>query len=226
MRVLIVEDEGDLRDRLVELISRQGMLADGVARLDEAAAALATTAFDLLLVDRALPDGDGLALLRGRGLSGMPRPPAIVLTARDATSDIVQGLDGGADDYLTKPFEPDELLARVRVLLRRPARGPIEPLRIGTLSVEVGAGRVEVRGRDLPLPRREYLILEALARRHGRIVTRQSLDDAVYGFDDVVQSNTLEAQISRLRRRLREAGADVTIHVMRGVGYMLRLDAR
>jgi DNA-binding response OmpR family regulator len=171
MRVLIVEDEGDLRDRLVELLSRQGMLVDGVACLDEAMAALSTTSFDLLLVDRALPDGDGLSPLRGPPQAGRPRPPAIVLTARDATGDIVQGLDGGiqgldggADDYLTKPFEPDELLARIRVLLHRPAREPIEPLRIGALSVELGAGRVEVRGRDLPLPCREYLILERSRR--------------------------------------------------------------
>ena len=163
MRVLIVEDGGDLRDRLVELLSRQGMLVDGVACHDEAMAALSTTSFDLL-VDRALPDGDGLSLLRGPPQAGRPRPPAIVLTARDATGDIVQGLDGGADDYLTKPFEPDELLARIRVLLHRPAREPIGPLRIGALSVELGAGRVEVRGRDLPLPRREYLILERSRR--------------------------------------------------------------
>jgi two-component system, OmpR family, response regulator len=221
MKVLIVEDEPALRDYLVSLVLGQGILADGVGTLDEALAALSTTSYDLILLDRSLPDGDGLSLIQ---TLKRPAPPVLLLTAREAKADVVQGLNHGADDYLTKPFEPDELLARMRVLFRRTTSTGIAPIRIGNLSLLVGSGIAECSGKPLTLPRREYLILEALTKRHGRIVNRQMLEDAVYGFDDEVQSNTLEAQISRLRRRLRDADTKVSIHAMRGVGYMLRQD--
>jgi two-component system, OmpR family, response regulator len=219
MKVLIVEDEPALLDYLVSLILSQGMLADGVGTIDEASAALATSAYDLIILDRTLPDGDGLTLLAGLK---RPAPPVLLLTAREGTADVVHGLNQGADDYLTKPFEPDELLARMRVLFRRTSSTGVAPVRIGNLSLLLGSGVASSSGKPLALPRREYLILEALTKRHGRIVSRQMLEDAVYGFDDEVQSNTLEAQISRLRRRLREADTKVSIHVMRGIGYMLR----
>ncbi len=222
MKVLIVEDELTLREYLVSLVLGQGNLADGVATLDEARSALATTSFDLILLDRTLPDGDGLSLIP---LLKRPAPPVLLLTAREAKADIVQGLNHGADDYLTKPFEPDELLARMRVLFRRTTSTGIAPIRVGNLSLLVGSGIAECSGKTLALPRREYLILEALTKRHGRIVSRQLLEDAVYGFNDEVQSNTLEAQISRLRKRLRDANTKVAIHVLRGVGYMLKQDA-
>jgi DNA-binding response OmpR family regulator len=221
MKVLIVEDEPALLDFLVSLIIRQGMLADGVGTIDEASAALATTTYDLIILDRTLPDGDGLELLQGLK---RPAPPVLLLTARERTADVVHGLNQGADDYLTKPFEPDELLARMRVLFRRATSTGIAPIQIGGLSLVVGSGVAATSGKPLPLPRREYLILETLIKRHGRIVSRQVLEEAVYGFDDEVQSNTLEAQISRLRKRLREADSKVSIHVMRGIGYMLRQD--
>ncbi len=219
MKILVVEDEPVLREFIVALVASQGMIADAVGAIDEAEAALATSTFDLVVLDRTLPDGDGLSLLASLR---RPAPPVLLLTAREAKLDIVQGLNHGAEDYLTKPFEPDELLARIRVLLRRSAGTGLAPIRVGNLSLVVGSGIAEVSGHVLALPRREHLILEALTKRHGRIVNREQLEAAVYGFDDEVQSNTLEAQISRLRRRLREADTDVTIHVMRGVGYMLR----
>jgi two-component system, OmpR family, response regulator len=221
MKVLIVEDEPALLDFLVSLVVGQGILADGVGTIDEAMAALATSAYDLIVLDRTLPDGDGMDLLR---VLKRPAPPVLLLTAREGTMDVVQGLNHGAEDYLTKPFEPDELLARMRVLFRRSAGTGVVPIRVGNLSLIVGSGLAEVSGKPFTLPRREYLILETLTKRHGRIVNRQMLEDAVYGFDDEVQSNTLEAQISRLRRRLREADTSVSIHVMRGVGYMLSQD--
>lgn len=221
MKVLIVEDEPALLDYLVSLILGQGMLADGVGTIDEASAALATSAYDLIILDRTLPDGDGLTLL---AVLRRPAPPVLLLTAREGTADVVHGLNQGADDYLTKPFEPDELLARMRVLFRRTTSTGVAPVRIGNLSLLLGSGVASSSGKQLALPRREYLILEALTKRHGRIVNRQMLEDAVYGFDDEVQSNTLEAQISRLRRRLREADTKISIYVMRGIGYMLRQD--
>jgi two-component system, OmpR family, response regulator len=221
MKVLVVEDEPALLEFLQSLILDQGMLVDCVKTIDEASAALATTTYDLIILDRTLPDGDGLTLLQGLK---RPAPPVLLLTARERTADVVHGLNQGADDYLTKPFEPDELLARMRVLFRRSSSTGVAPVRIGNLSLLIGSGMAKSSNIPLALPRREYLILETLTKRHGRIVSRQTLEDAVYGFDDEVQSNTLEAQISRLRKRLREADTKVSIHVIRGVGYMLKQD--
>jgi DNA-binding response OmpR family regulator len=221
MKILVVEDEPALLDYLMSLILGQGMLADGVGTIDEASAALATSTYDLVILDRTLPDGDGLTLLADMK---RPAPPVLLLTAREGKADVVHGLNEGADDYLTKPFEPDELLARMRVLFRRSTSTGVAPIKIGNLSLLIGSGLALSSGTPLTLPRREFLILETLIKRHGRIVNRQMLEDAVYGFEDEVQSNTLEAQISRLRRRLREAETKVSIHVIRGVGYMLKLD--
>jgi two-component system, OmpR family, response regulator len=222
MKVLIVEDEPALRNFISSLVIGQGILADAVSTIEEATAAVSTSAYDLIILDRNLPDGDGLSLLR---TLKRPAPPVLLLTARERKADIIQGLDLGADDYMTKPFEPDELLARMRVLFRRSTGTGIAPIRIGNLTILVGSGIAESEGNAFALPRREYLILETLAKRHGRIVSRQQLEDAVYGFNDELQSNSLEAQISRLRRRLREANTNVSIHVIRGLGYMLRQDA-
>jgi DNA-binding response OmpR family regulator len=131
-------------------------------------------------------------------------------------------LDIGADDYLAKPFAMEEMLARIRAVRRRPAALPHRQVQLGELVYDMGNDEALVRGVRLDLPRRELRVLAALMRRRGRTVLRGALEEAVYGFDDEIQSNTLDSHVSRLRKRLGEAGADVEIHAIRGVGYLLR----
>ncbi len=147
----------------------------------------------------------------------------IVLSALDDIPDRVAGLDAGAEDYLIKPFAFEELVARLRVMLRRSGSADAVPcICVGRLEYDLASREAKVCGKPLPLPRRELAIMDALARRAGRVVMREHLQDHVYGFDDV-NSNALEAHISRLRKRLADAGAGVVLHGVRGVGYMLRV---
>ena len=221
MRALIVEDEPALMDFLCTLLTNAGLVVDRTASIDAALSALRAAPFDIAVIDRRLPDGDGLSIVKAMSAQD-PRPAFLLLTARDAKADVVEGLNGGADDYLVKPVEPDELLARLRVIARRrhPKRSLV--LAAGNLSLDLEGRSASVGKEPLELRRREALILEALVQRAGRVVTRDVLIEAVYGFDDLIESNTLEAQISRLRRKLRDAGARVEITSLRGIGYMLR----
>jgi DNA-binding response OmpR family regulator len=221
VRILVVEDEAEMAFALSAALKKYDMTVDRAATLAEAGEVVATSVHDAILLDRRLPDGDGLDLIsniRARGI----QVPVIVLTARGDLSDKVAGLNGGADDYLAKPFAIEELVARLRAVLRRPADLHSDILRLGALNFDVGHSEADVDGRPLDLPRRELLVLQALMRRMGRTVLRSSLEAAVYGFDDEVQSNALDTHVSRLRRKLAGANAGVEIHGIRGVGYLLR----
>src|SRR6187399_232825 len=211
MRILLVEDEAEMADALASALQRYDMVVDHAPTLAEAEEAISADVHAAVLLDRQLPDGDGLALipkLRARA-DGVP---IIVLTARGELADRIAGLDTGADDYLGKPFAVEELLARLRAVLRRPADLPPETMRLGRLSFDLGNREASVAGQPLDLPRRELLVLEALLRRMGRTVTRSSLEEAVYSIDDEIQSNALDTHVSRLRRKLSEADARVEIH--------------
>ena len=221
-RILVVEDEPTLARELLRHLERAGWVADHVGRLSHAVEALVKARYRMVLLDRRLPDGDGMALVPvARSLA--PPPTVLFLTARDEVADRVEGLDAGADDYLVKPFAIDELLARIRVAARRPQADTTTP------AIEVANLRYEPRSRELrigdtpvALPRRELVVLDALLSRAGRVVQRSQLEDAVYGYRDDVSNNALETSVSRLRRRLQDAGASVEIATVRGVGYLLR----
>jgi DNA-binding response OmpR family regulator len=216
MRILIVEDDAAVAQGLAALLRAEGYACDVCATLGCAEAALAVESFDAVLLDLGLPDGDGLVGLQRWRADGRTTP-VLVLTARDALPQRVVGLDAGADDYLVKPFAPEELLARLRVALRRGA-GQAQPLwRIGPLVLDPAARTVSLHGRPVPLRAKEYALLWTLVRAHGNVVTRERLQQALYGFDDLVGSNALEVHIHHLRRKL---GSE-WIETVRGVGYRL-----
>ncbi|WP_292020376.1 MULTISPECIES: response regulator transcription factor [unclassified Brevundimonas] len=221
MRVLIVEDEPWLAETLRSALVRERMIVDLADHLAAAHEAIAMASFDLALLDRTLPDGDGLSLIEALRAK-TPGIPVIILSARGDISDRILGLDEGADDYLMKPFAIDEMLARIRAVRRRPADVVDEEVHAGKLVFSVTNDEASINGVLLKLPRRELRVLAALLQRRGRTVLRESLEQAVFGFDDAVQSNTLDSHISRLRRRLSDAGALIEIHPIRGVGYLLR----
>jgi DNA-binding response OmpR family regulator len=220
MRVLLVEDEAELRRAVLSNLRTAGFTADGVCSIDEARTSVSIIRYGLVLLDRRLPDGDGLTLIP-HVRRVQPWLPVLLVSALDQVADKVQGLDMGADDYLTKPFDADELMARVRAALRRPGGEQSPPVVCGRLSFDLATRDVSVAGQPLVLKRRELSLLEALMRRAGRVVLRDQLLEDVYGFDDDIQSNTLDAHVSRLRSRLGKAKAGVAIHPVRGVGYCL-----
>ncbi len=220
MRLLVIEDDADLGPWLRAALEKALGGADLVATLDEARAALQVRPFDLVVMDRRLPDGDAVELIATmRRLS--PRPSILVLTALDDPNDIAKALDAGADDYLAKPFEPVELIARARAVLRRNQLDQKGITSVGNLRFDTFARAAYVDDQPLILPRRELALLEALMRRAGQVVLRENLENAVYGFDDEIQSNAIDAHLSRLRKRLREHGCQAEIKPLRGIGYLM-----
>jgi DNA-binding response OmpR family regulator len=220
LRILIVEDDAEMALLLAGRVRGAGFVVDRVESGENALEAARMARFGLMLLDRRLPDCDGVALIPAlRRIQ--PGVPIILVSALDAVADKVRGLDAGADDYLTKPFDGQELLARMRAALRRPAGEAPPPIHCGALCFDPLQRGVAVAERPLLLRRRELAILEALITRAGRVVPRERLLDAAFGFDDEVHSNTLDAHISRLRARLAAADAGVAIHPVRGVGYLL-----
>ena len=221
MRILLVEDDREMAAALGCALRSAAIIVDFAPTIDMAAASIATASYDAVLLDRGLPDGDGLAFLATLRETSRDMP-VIVLTAKGDTADRIAGLDAGADDYMAKPFSTEELLARLRAVQRRPSALSPSTIRAGRLVFDMGERVATIDDTPLTLPRRELLLLEVLVRRLGRTVQRAFIEEAIYGFDDEIQSNALDAHISRLRRKLAEGGAGVEIHSIRGVGYLLR----
>jgi DNA-binding response OmpR family regulator len=221
MQVLVVEDER----RMAELL-RQGLEEEGhsvILAMDgkEGLAIAESHSFDAIVLDVMLPGMDGFSVARKLRAS-RNQTPILMLTARDTTGDVVAGLNLGADDYLVKPFAFDVLLARLHAVSRRglipqPVQLQVQDLTLNPASREVARG-----GRRVPLTRTEYSLLELLMRRAGRVVTRENLTEAVWGFDSDVRSNTLDAFIRLVRDKVDVAGEEKLIHTVRGVGYCLR----
>nr|ABM53484.1 putative two component transcriptional regulator winged helix family [uncultured bacterium CBNPD1 BAC clone 67] len=223
MRLLLVEDERRLGNLLQASLHEAGFVTDRALDLADARDLARRERFDALLVDRGLPDGDGLELVRELRAAGNA-VPVLVLTARDGVPDRVAGLENGADDYLVKPFAIEELIARVRAVLRRPGGALGQELRAGDIIYDAIERVVIIGARNLVLPRHELATLECLMRRLGRVVTREILIDALYGRDGEPASNAVPVHIHNLRRKLQEAGAQARIITFRGLGYMLRAE--
>ncbi|ASV87080.1 transcriptional regulatory, C terminal family protein [Ochrobactrum quorumnocens] len=221
MRILLVEDEAEFAKAMRGALERDRFVVDWVTSISLASEASQSRVHELVLLDRTLPDGDGLSLVRQLRVDN-PGVPIIVLSARGELNDRVAGLDDGADDYLVKPFDLEEMLARIRAVQRRPNELAPDEIVVGDIVFDMAFGEARVRATQLVLQRREVAVLTALIRRRGRVVLRETLEESVYGFDDAIQSNTLDSHISRLRRKFNEAGAGVEIHTVRGVGYLLR----
>jgi DNA-binding response OmpR family regulator len=222
MRVLVVEDHRAMREIITEHLQKCGFAVDPVGSGDEALAAMAAFAYDAVILDLGLPDMDGMEVLHRLNVARKTAPPALILTARDAIEDRIGGLNAGADDYILKPFDLMEMEARLRAVLRRPGLRREVAYAFGDLTFDPVARSAAVTGAPLDLTRREASVLEELIRAAGRIVVRDALEDRLYGFDEEVTGNALEATMSRLRRKLAAAGSTVGIETTRGVGYHLR----
>jgi len=220
MRILVVEDESKLAAHVCEGLRGAGFCPDHAPALADAQILVATVTYEAIVLDLALPDGNGLDLLREARRNGSSMA-VLALTARDAVEDRVAGLDSGADDYLVKPFAMQELIARVRALLRRPGAVLGERLCAGNLTFDSRTRIIEVADRPLSVPRRELLTLEALMRRAGRVVSKDVLLDQIYGLDEQPPSNAMPVHVHHLRRALIQAGADIDIVTFRGIGYLL-----
>lgn len=220
MRILLVEDEPDAARMLAKGLREQTYAVDVARSGNEALYQLHLNTYDLMILDVMLPERDGLAVCRELRAAGLAIP-VLMLTARDAVSDRIAGLDSGADDYLTRPFDFHELLARVRALLRRgPMLHPVV-LAVGDLQIDTRSHRVERAGRQVELTAKEYALLEYLARRAGEVVTRTEIAEHVWDADFDPFSNLIEVYIQRLRRKLDEREASRMIRTLRGEGYLL-----
>ena len=217
-RILLVEDDPALARGVAAVLRGKGHAVDVAPDGGSALAAARDEPYALILLDLGLPDVDGVEVLR-RIRRGGGKTPVLILTARDAVEDRVAGLDNGADDYVLKPFDPDEMEARVRALLRR-ATGEASPIvTIGNLSLDPARATATLAGRELVLRRREWAVLERLAARPGKIVSKERLAAEIFGYDEPVAPNAVEVYVARLRRKLEPDGPE--IRTVRSLGYLL-----
>lgn len=216
MRLLLVEDDPMIGQALLDLLRGQGDAVDWVQTGPQADAALAAQGYDLVLLDLGLPGCDGLAVLKALR-ARRDRTPVLIATARDSVAARIAGLDAGADDYLLKPYDFEELQARIRALLRR-ASGRAEPLyEHQGVQLNPATREASVQGQPVPLSAREWAVLAALLVRPGQVLSRQQLEDKLYGWGEEISSNAVEVYVHGLRKKL---GAQLVLNV-RGLGYMV-----
>ena len=224
MRVLVVEDEETMGDLLRQGLEEQNhtvtLARDGI----EGFTAAKAVRFDAIVLDVMMPGMDGFSFAR-QLRAAHQSTPILMLTARDADSDIVRGLDAGADDYLTKPFALAVLHARLRALTRRINGPSLNALQVAGVALDIDSRQAQVLGQPLHLTNTEFKLLELLLRRTGRAVSRNSIIEAVWGFEEDVEANTVDAFVSLLRRKLEAGGHRRLIHTVRGYGYILREEA-
>ena len=220
MRLLLVEDNERLAKLITLCLKKAGFDVDSSTSLSETQTALKATQYAAVVLDLGLPDGDGRQILRNLRKRG-DATPVVILTARGSVEDRVKGLRDGADDYLAKPFATEELVARVQAVLRRPAQFLGSSLQIGNLTFDTGNQQVFVDGKPKNLSLREATLLELLMRRHGQVVPKRYLEDQLFGKAEEGSVNAIEVYIYRLRQELAEWGAQITVHTVRGVGYLI-----
>jgi len=224
MRVLVVEDYDPVRRAVVQALEEEGFAVDSSRDGREGLWHARATPYDAIVLDLMLPELDGLSVLRELRRSGQATP-VLLLTARDAVCDRVKGLDAGADDYLVKPFALEELLARVRALVRRRYDKKDPVLRVDDLEIDTARRTVRRGDQEIDLTAREYALLEYLALRQGELVTRTDIWEHVYDFHSTAQSNVVDVYIGYLRRKIEGPGRRRLIHTRRGQGYVLGTDA-
>ena len=221
MRLLLVEDSVRLQELLAETLRSAGYSLDIAGTAAEFKSNALAIAYDLMVVDLGLPDGDGLAAireLRGEGV----RAPVLVITARGTIDDRISGLDSGADDYMIKPFNHAELLARVRALLRRSPDVGSPVLTVGNTTWNEAAGEIVSNGQPVDLRPSERRVLTLLLRKAGTVITKGALEEAMSEIGREISPNAIEVLVSRVRRALAAAGSDLSIETVRGEGYILR----
>jgi len=219
LRLLLIEDNPRLCQAVAESLRAQGFAVDTAASAAEGLRVWRAGEYDAAVLDLMLPDGSGLTALkemRDRGNT----TPVLILTALGTVEDRVRGLDFGADDYLVKPFAMQELVARLRALLRRPGAALGRTLTLGSVSLDTSARLATVAEMPLDLTRSELIVLEALLRNQGRVVSKERLAESLYDFEQERSANSVETQVHRLRRKLAAAGADVSLRTLRGLGYL------
>ncbi len=221
MRILLAEDEDDLREVTVKRLKTEGFGVDGCRDGQEALEYLDAADYNLVILDIMMPRLDGLSVLRKLRSVGNP-VPVLLLTAKDAVSDRVQGLDAGADDYLTKPYAFEELMARIRALVRRNSTEKSDVLTVGDLSVELSTKRVMRGGKEILLSAKEFGLLETLIRHKGQVLSRAQLENQVWDFGFEGSSNIVDVYIRYLRRKVDDPFEKKLIHTIRGAGYVLK----
>ena len=223
MRILWVEDEQDMNLLIQKVLKRSGYSVDGCFDGQEAEDYLAGTEYDVILLDVMLPKRDGYQLvadMRGKGVD----TPVLFLTARDSIADRVKGLDLGADDYLVKPFDFDELLARIRVLSRKRVGHKSNQFTVADLTLDVERRQVYRAGQEIRLLPKEFSILECLMRGKGNVLSRRQIEDSIWNYDDTPSSNNVDVYISKLRKKIDGDSPVKLLHTIRGVGWVLRDD--
>ena len=223
MKLLLVEDNAALSDMMGGYLRERGFVVDAVGLGADALVAMTAATYDAVILDLGLPDMDGMDVLRA--IRARALVPTLILTARDAVAHRIAGLNEGADDYILKPFDLAEFEARLRAVLRRPGSRDAPRPAFADLSYDASCHSARLGEQAVELTRRESVLLETLIRAGDRIVVRDELTDRLYGLEDDVSANALEATVSRLRRKIAQLGSAVRIDSMRGVGYRLRRGA-
>lgn len=221
MRLLVAEDERDLNRLLQKVLTKAGYTVDGCYDGEEALLYLQETAYDALVLDVMMPRKDGYTLVQEMRSQGMDTP-VLFLTARDSVADRVKGLDLGADDYLVKPFDFDELLARLRAMTRKHVDQRTNTLTVGDLTLDTAQRRVTRGGEEIALLPKEFAILEYLMRHPGTVLSREQIEDQIWNYEYAGSSNNVDGYLSRLRKKIDEGRGEKLLHTVRGMGWAIR----